>query len=76
MNHFDYILIGGGMSADAAARGIRSLDSTGSIALFSAEPYAPYNRPPLSKGLWKKTKLERIWRHTESLGAELFLKRR
>lgn len=73
MNHFDYILIGGGMSADAAARGIRSLDSTGSIALFSAEPYAPYNRPPLSKGLWKKTKLERIWRHTESLGAELFL---
>ncbi len=71
--HFDYLLIGGGMAADAAARGIRSLDAQGSIALFSSEEVAPYNRPPLSKGLWKKTKLENIWRHTENLDVNLHL---
>ena len=41
------------MTAAAAVDGIREVDATGSIGIVSAEPDAPYNRPPLSKGLWK-----------------------
>ncbi len=76
MKYYNYILVGGGMSADSAGRGIRKVDRNGSIALFSIEADAPYNRPPLSKGLWQKTPLERIWRKTAELGVDLFLERR
>ena len=30
MKHFTYLIIGGGMTADAAVRGIRELDPNGS----------------------------------------------
>ena len=33
MPQLDYLIIGGGMTADAAARGIRDRDPKGSIAL-------------------------------------------
>lgn len=73
MLHYKYLIIGGGMAADAAIRGIRELDANGSIGLISMEPDPPYNRPPLSKGLWKGKSLESIWRRTDSRGVELFL---
>jgi len=66
MTHYQYLIIGGGMTAAAAADGIREVDSTGTIGLISAEPEAPYNRPPLSKALWKGESLETIWRKTEN----------
>ena len=75
MPFYHYLIIGGGMSADAAARGIRKIDAQGSIGLIGAEPDPPYNRPPLSKGLWKGRPLERIWRRTEALGVTLHLAR-
>ena len=53
MEHYKYLIVGGGMTADAAVRGIRELDESGSIGLISREPDAPYARPLLSKGLWK-----------------------
>ena len=68
-----YLIIGGGMTADAAVRGIREVDANVSIALTSAEDDAPYDRPPLSKGLWKSEPLESIWRGTESEGVHLHL---
>src|ERR1043166_8535667 len=46
-------LIGGGMAGAACIEGIREVDSAGSIGIISAETDRPYNRPPLSKGLWK-----------------------
>jgi len=52
MQRFRYVIVGGGQSADAAVKGIRSVDEDGSIALVSAEPHDPYERPPLSKSLW------------------------
>ena len=70
---YRYLIIGGGMAGDAAARGIRQVDTEGSIGMFSQEPDPPYNRPPLSKGLWKRTPLARIWRKTADLGVELLL---
>lgn len=63
------------MAADAAARGIRQVDPQGTIGLISQESDPPYNRPPLSKGLWKRTPLSRIWRNTASLGVDLHLRR-
>jgi NADPH-dependent 2,4-dienoyl-CoA reductase/sulfur reductase-like enzyme len=64
------------MTADAAVRGIREVDSSGEIALLSAEPDPPYARPPLSKALWKGGPLDSIWLNTEALGVDLFLNRR
>ncbi len=63
------------MTAAAAADGIREVDVTGSIGIISAEPDAPYNRPPLSKGLWKGEPLDSIWRKTKGKAPELHLDR-
>ncbi|MBN9374046.1 MAG: NAD(P)/FAD-dependent oxidoreductase, partial [Cellulomonas sp.] len=50
---YDYVIVGGGMAADAAARGIRVVDPDGSIAILGEEADPPYERPPLSKDLWR-----------------------
>ena len=51
MKSTKYLLIGGGLAAGQAVKGIRKEDSDGGIILVNQEPYLPYNRPPLSKGL-------------------------
>jgi NADPH-dependent 2,4-dienoyl-CoA reductase/sulfur reductase-like enzyme len=61
MKHYRYLIIGGGMTADAAMQGIRQVDPQGSIGLFSAEANPPYRRPPLSKALWKGKSFEMVW---------------
>ena len=76
MTHFPYLIVGGGMTAAAAARAIRETDLTAAIGLISAEPHPPYARPPLSKGLWKGDPEAGIWRSTETAGVELRLGRR
>ena len=76
MKHYPYLIIGGGMTADAAARAIRAADPAGAVGLISAEPHPPYNRPPLSKGLWKGDPESGIWRGTDALGVDVRLGRR
>ncbi len=76
MRSYRYLIVGGGMTADAACRGIRDHDGDGSIGLVSAESHPPYDRPPLSKALWQGKEEDSIWRGTEELGAELVLDRR
>ncbi|MGA2819977.1 MAG: FAD-dependent oxidoreductase [Anaerolineales bacterium] len=76
MADYKYLIVGGGMTADAAVRGIRELDRSGSIGLLSEEPDPPYDRPPLSKGLWKGKPVEKIWRRTADQGVSLHLDRR
>ncbi|MEZ4414554.1 MAG: FAD/NAD(P)-binding oxidoreductase [Gemmatimonadota bacterium] len=72
-----YLIIGGGITADAAARGIRSVDADASIGILSEEADAPYDRPALSKGLWKGWANDRILRGTDALeGVQLHLGRR
>jgi 3-phenylpropionate/trans-cinnamate dioxygenase ferredoxin reductase component len=61
MPHYPYIIVGGGMAAGSAIKGIRSVDPDGTIALFTAESDPPYARPPLTKGLWQDTPEEKIW---------------
>ena len=74
--HYTYLIIGGGMTGDSAVRGIREVDDRGSIGMLSAEGHHPYNRPPLTKGLWKGQPEEQIWRDTAGLGADVRLRRR
>lgn len=64
------------MTGDAAIRGIREVDQEGSIGLISSELVPPYDRPPLTKGLWKgETEEEEIWRDTGELEVDLHLGR-
>jgi NADPH-dependent 2,4-dienoyl-CoA reductase/sulfur reductase-like enzyme len=76
VSSYRYLIVGGGMTGDAACRGIREHDGDGSIGLVGAEPHPPYDRPPLSKGLWQGKDESSIWRGTEELGAELHVGRR
>jgi 3-phenylpropionate/trans-cinnamate dioxygenase ferredoxin reductase component len=72
-----YLIVGGGMTADAAVKGIRSVDADGPIVLVGEERHAPYARPPLSKGLWRDGADEHsVFRGTEEHGADLVLARR
>jgi NADPH-dependent 2,4-dienoyl-CoA reductase/sulfur reductase-like enzyme len=73
---YRYLIVGGGMTADAACRGIRDHDDAGSIALVGEEAVPPYARPPLSKALWKGKPEDSVWRGTADLGVDLLLGRR
>jgi NADPH-dependent 2,4-dienoyl-CoA reductase/sulfur reductase-like enzyme len=63
-----YLIVGGGLTADAACKGIRDVDPDGTITVVGAETHPPYARPPLSKGLWKGDAERTIWRDTADLG--------
>jgi len=76
MTNYQYLIIGGGLTGDAAARGIRELDGAGTIGMLSMETDPPYKRPFLSKGLWKGRPVEEIWRNTQELGVEMLLGRK
>lgn len=76
MQHYKYLIIGGGMTADAAVQAIRSVDPVGEIGLFSTESHPPYNRPPLSKALWKGESIDTIWRKTNEQSVALHLGRK
>src|SRR5271154_3770342 len=71
MPNYKYVIVGGGMTADAAIAGIREVDKTGSVGLIGSEPQPLYNRPPLTKGLWKDKPLSSIWRKTDTSGVTL-----
>jgi NADPH-dependent 2,4-dienoyl-CoA reductase/sulfur reductase-like enzyme len=71
-----YLIVGGGMTADAAVKGIREHDVAGPVLLVGAEPHPPYKRPPLTKGLWSGGDEAKIWKNTGDAGAELILGRR
>ena len=63
---YKYIIVGGGMTGDSAVKGIREIDRSGTVAIFSQEGVLPYNRPPLSKGLWKGELTDSIWRASDT----------
>ncbi|HTR97508.1 MAG TPA: FAD-dependent oxidoreductase [Candidatus Acidoferrales bacterium] len=51
--HHRYVIIGGGIAAAAAARGIRAHDREGSVLLVSRENHLPYRRGPLAREAWQ-----------------------
>ena len=76
MQHSKYLIVGGGLTADSACKGIRDVDADGTIAVVGDEAYPPYLRPPLTKDLWKGKDEKKIWRGTEKYHADLHLGRR
>lgn len=73
MKHHKYVIVGGGMTADSAVHGIRKIDQDGAIAMICAERHLPYDRPPLTKALWKGAPFESIWRHAHGLNVAMHL---
>lgn len=73
MAAYDYVILGGGMTGASAAKGIRQVDPNGSLAIISAERQPPYDRPPLSKGLWKDDNVSKIWRDIDQFDLDLHI---
>jgi 3-phenylpropionate/trans-cinnamate dioxygenase ferredoxin reductase subunit len=75
MRSTHHLIVGGGMTADAACKGIRDVDSDKAVTVVAEESHPPYARPPLSKALWKGDEESTIWRGTRDLDVELRLGR-
>ena len=73
MKHHKYLIVGGGMTADSAVHGIRKIDQEGAIAMICEERHLPYDRPPLTKSLWKGSADESIWRNAHGLNVAMHL---
>jgi 3-phenylpropionate/trans-cinnamate dioxygenase ferredoxin reductase subunit len=73
MKHHKYLIVGGGMTADSAVHGIRKVDPDGAIAMVCEERHRPYDRPPLTKSLWKDSPYESIWRNEHGLNVAVHL---
>jgi 3-phenylpropionate/trans-cinnamate dioxygenase ferredoxin reductase subunit len=51
---YDYVIVGAGVAAASAVKGIRAEDPSGRIAVIGSEPDKPVYRPVLTKDLWLK----------------------
>jgi 3-phenylpropionate/trans-cinnamate dioxygenase ferredoxin reductase subunit len=74
---YSYVIIGGGLAGASAAEGIREIDKKGSVLLIGDEPSKPYNRPPLTKGLWtgkKKVQDIFVWKDDVLSGLNIEMK--
>ena len=77
MQHdFDYLIIGAGMASEAAAQALREADPDATIGMLGEESHPPYDRPPLTKALWKDGKEADIWRPIDKARAAVTLQRR
>ena len=73
-DEYDYLIVGGGMVADNAAKAIQEIDPNGSIGVISSDPDEPVTRPALTKKLWTDPdfEFEQVWLKTvEQTGAQL-----
>jgi NADPH-dependent 2,4-dienoyl-CoA reductase/sulfur reductase-like enzyme len=73
MTRYEYVIVGGGMIADAAAKGIRELDPDSAILVLGDDPDEPYTRPALTKLLWTDPSFteDKVPLGTEATGAEV-----
>ena len=62
------VIIGAGQAGSSLAIKLRTLGYEGAITLIGEEPYAPYQRPPLSKTyLLGEMALERLYLRPQEL---------
>ncbi|MEP5808063.1 MAG: FAD-dependent oxidoreductase, partial [Roseobacter sp.] len=60
------IVVGAGQAGSACVAKLRNSGFDGAITLIGAEPFAPYQRPPLSKAyLMGEMSLERLFLRPE-----------
>lgn len=69
LKRVDYLIVGGGMAADAAWAAIRRAESASSVFMLSEEKHPAYQRPPLSKKLWTEERMEDIWCASSGTGS-------
>ena len=71
------IIVGGGLAGLRTAEALRAQGHVGGLTLVAAEPYPPYDRPPLSKAVLRgETEDTTVAADWEALGCELLLGRR
>ena len=73
---FNYLILGAGMAGEAAAQALREAAPDASIGMLGEESHPPYDRPPLTKKLWKDGKEADIWRPIDKARVDLTLQRR
>jgi len=63
MQHYTYVIVGGGIAGTTAAETIRKNDKMGKIAIISDEPHVCYSRVLLSKPKWVlgEQPFENVW---------------
>ena len=63
MQHFKYVIVGGGIAGTTAAETIRKNDAEGTIAIVSDEPHMLYSRVLLSKPAFVRGEqpLDSVW---------------
>jgi 3-phenylpropionate/trans-cinnamate dioxygenase ferredoxin reductase subunit len=62
------VIIGAGQAGSSLAIKLRTLGYEGAVTLIGEEPYAPYQRPPLSKTyLLGEMALERLYLRPQEL---------
>jgi len=72
MKHYQYLVIGGGLTVMQLYRGIRELDATGSIAVISMSLTRPTCVLIFQKGCGQGRPIRKIWRNTQN-GDDLLL---
>jgi 3-phenylpropionate/trans-cinnamate dioxygenase ferredoxin reductase component len=71
------IIVGGGLAGLRTVETLRAQGYAGGLTLVGAEPYVPYDRPPLSKAVLRgETEDTTVTADWEALGCELLLGRR
>ena len=70
--HFDVVVIGGGVAAGACVTTLREAGHSGTIALACAEPHPPYTRPGLTKQVLRGEKPAdaALWRSADWYGEQ------
>lgn len=68
MQHYTYLIIGGGVAGTTAAETIRQLDAEGTIGIISDEPCRLYSRVMLSKPAFflERIPFDTVWLKPES----------
>ena len=69
INRYKYLIIGNSAGGIGAAEAIREVDSQGTLAIVSDEPYPAYSRPLIAEYLAEGYPLERmLFRPSEPIG--------
>jgi len=65
-----YVVVGGGRAGASAVAAMREANFSGRILLVGAEPYPPYERPPLSKEMLVKPEAAQLTIYPETYYAD------